>query len=293
MTPELIHLLERTPGIIRTRQGIRCGGIEPSDFTRLLTMKKPTTNLKEGEWAQVRRGLYKGDVGLIVAVKHWGVEVLLLPRLNPPAGDFTLKRKRSSIPPITALFDLAEFSRTHEVIPEKQGNDSYIVGGLTFEHGLLRKCYDFHSLSSIVLDMPSEHTFLFDSSKHPALKLTVFPHPREWSFEEGEKVVMLSAGKWRERYVRAEGVVSALRDKYIDVNLGPEQGIQTYTWQHVRKYFNLGDFVTVTAGRLAGRTGWVDRVDYNTDTVHVVEKAAESVVVGSHTSDKIAVRSST
>ena len=137
MTPELIRLLERTPGIICTRQGIRCGGIEPSDFTRLLTMKKPTTNLKEGEWAQVRRGLYKGDVGLIVAVKHWGVEVLLLPRLNPPAGDFTLKRKRSSIPPITALFNLAEFSHTHEVIPKKQGNNSYIVGGLTFEHGLL------------------------------------------------------------------------------------------------------------------------------------------------------------
>jgi len=60
------------------------GEINPSDFMRLLTMMEPTCNWKEGEWAQVRKELYKGDVGLVVAVENWGVEVLLPPCLNPP-----------------------------------------------------------------------------------------------------------------------------------------------------------------------------------------------------------------
>jgi len=95
MNPALIHLLKWTPGIIRTRQDLVCGEINPSDFMRLLTMTEPTCNLKEGEWAQVRKGLYKGDVGLVVAVENWGVEVLLPPRLNPPVSSSGLKRKRS------------------------------------------------------------------------------------------------------------------------------------------------------------------------------------------------------
>jgi len=76
-----------------TRQDLVCGEINPSDFTRLLTMREPTCNLKEGEWAQVRKGLYKGDVGLVVAVENWGMEVLLPPRLNPPISSSGLKRK--------------------------------------------------------------------------------------------------------------------------------------------------------------------------------------------------------
>jgi len=83
MNPALIHLLKWTPEIIRTRQDLVHGEINPSDFTRLLTMTEPTCNLKEGEWAQVRKGLYKGDVGLVVAVENWGVEVIRKNTLSP------------------------------------------------------------------------------------------------------------------------------------------------------------------------------------------------------------------
>ena len=284
MNPALIRLLKWTPGIIWTRQDLVCGEINPSDFTRLLTMTEPTCNLKEGEWAQVRKGLYKGDVGLVVAVENWGVEVLLPPRLNPPVSSSGLKRKRSSIPPKPALFDPAEFSRAHEIEPKKlPEKNCYTVGGLKFEYGLLRKGYDFHSVSSTVLDIPSESFFLYESSGHPALNSIFYPCLREWSFEEGELVTILTRGYQRRGNVCASGTLTGLRDRYVEVDLGSELGVQQYPYQRVRKDIKIGDFVIVGNGIHAGRTGWVHCVDhFDHDVVGIVETSTIDPDIGSN-----------
>jgi len=294
MNPALIRLLKWTPGIIRTRQDLVRGEIDPSDFTRLLTMTEPTCNLKEGEWAQVRKGLYKGDVGLVVAVENWGVEVLLLPRLNPPVSSFNLKRKRSLIPPKPALFDPAEFSRTHEIDPKKSsGNNSYIVSGLKFEYGLLQKGYDFHSVSSTVLDIPSEFFFLYESSRHPALNSIVYPCLREWSFEEGKLVTILTRGYRRRASVCASGTLTGLGDRYVEVDLGSELGVQQYPYQQVQKDIKIGDFVIVGAGSHAGRTGWVHYIDQlDHDVVGIVETSTNDPVIGSNPPGTVNVRPS-
>ena len=284
MNPALIRLLKWTPGIIRTRQDLVRGEIDPSEFTRLLTMTDHTCNLKEGEWAQVHKGLYKGDVGLVVAVENWGVEVLLLPRLNPPVSSSSLKRKRSSIPPKPALFDPAEFSRAHEIEPKKSPEENcYTISGLKFEYGLLQKGYDFHSVSLTVLDIPSEFFFLYESSGHPALNSIFYPCLREWSFEEGELVTILTRGYRRWVTVCTSGTLTGLRDRYIEVDLGSELGVQQYPYQQVWKDIKIGDFVIVGNGTHGGRTGWVHYIDQlDHDVVGIVEMSMIDPVIGSN-----------
>ena len=294
MDAALVRLLERTPGIIRTRAGLIRQAIDPIECRGLLTMKNSNTNLKEGKWARVRRGLYKGDVGLVVAVKTWGVELLLLPRLCPPIAVSTLKRKRSSIPPTPVLFDPVEFSRTYNIDPKEQRPNCYTAGGFSFEYGLLRKGYDLHSLSATMLEMPSEHIFLYDGSEHPALASIIFPRSREWTFEEGERVVALSCPLNILRLnptVVGRGTVSALRENHVEIDLDLGEGIKPFLWGRVRKDIKIGNFVTVTTGKDVGKTGWVHRVNH--DTVEILDKVVRGSVTGPDTSQVMNVRAST
>lgn len=272
MDQELVRLLERTPGIVCTRHGIVQNKIDPKDWVPLLTMQNPSQILKSGEWVKVKRGKYQGDAGLVVAMKNWGVEVLLLPRLNPPAIDNSTKRKRSTVIPTPALFDPIEYRRTRGVDPKKIGDRLYSVGQLIFDQGLLRKGYDFCSLSSPAVDMPSQHILLYETSGHPAIRSSTLPHPREWIFEEGDKVLILPRHE--------KGVVSAIGVNHLEINFAAQKGIEAVLWRNVRKDFELGDFVQVTSGSLIGMTGWIIRIDE--ETVHVMDKA-EGDIVGSDT----------
>jgi len=226
-------------------------------------MKNSNTNLKEGKWARVQRGLYKGDVGLVVAVKTWGVELLLLPRLCPPLAVSTLKRKRSSIPTMPVLFDLVEFSRTYNINPKEQSPNCYTAGGFSFEYGLLQKGYNLHLLSATMLEMPSEHIFLYDGSEHPALASTTFPRSREWTFEEGECVVALPCPLnilQLNPTVIGRGTISALRENHVEINL------------------DLGE-------------GWVHQVNHG--TVEILDKVVRGSVTGPNTSQVMNVCAST
>lgn len=261
MDTDLINLLKITPGIIRTRRGITHQIIEPSDWTKMLTMHNPETTVKVGNWVQVRKGLYKGDVGLADRVESWGIEVLLVPRLKPPTTDPSLKRKRSAPRAVLALFDPIIFKAVHEIDPKCLGDESYTACGLKFEHGLLRKAYDFHSLSKIS-SISSYPLLLFRLSEHPLALRAAFPHPQEWIFEEGDRVVIRSSGE--------EGTVADVQQDYMEVFCGDEIGIKVVPWADIHKAINIGDYVKVTSGHLHGTAGWVVCVDR--DVVNLVEK---------------------
>jgi hypothetical protein len=109
MNPDLLqHLAERTPGIVVTRLGIERQIIPYPDSIKMLSMHNSDGVVEEGKWVRVRKGRYKGDVGLIVAVKFWGAEVLLVPRLKSRLTHSTpnsLKRKRTTDIPQPGLFN--------------------------------------------------------------------------------------------------------------------------------------------------------------------------------------------
>jgi hypothetical protein len=86
MNDHLRHLLNLTPGIIRNQSGLIFQHIDSSDGLRLLKMQHASPP-EVGKWVQVRRGIYKGDVGYVTSTKSGGVQLLLIPRLSQP-GEF-------------------------------------------------------------------------------------------------------------------------------------------------------------------------------------------------------------
>jgi hypothetical protein len=237
----------------------------------MLTMHNPNTVLQVGKWAQVNKGLYKGDVGLVVEVQPWGVELLLIPRLKPPTSSAAnpLKRKRTSIRPEISLFD----PDTHKLPfdAKLQRGGFYKCGQLIFEHGLLRKSYDVHSVSSPVVNIPSISIFLFQQSQHYKIPST-FPNPKEWIFEEGESVNILKADTTEP----GSGVITAVNPDLLEVDLGTDirsgeaLGVVAVSWHNVRKAVVVGNFIEINCGRHKGTTGWV--VEVNDDIIHIVSR---------------------
>ena len=154
---DVISLLNLTPGIIWKQSGVVRQLIDPSDWVKLLTMQDPIFEVKAGQWIQVCKGVYKGDLGFVTCVEAWGAQVLVVPRLKIPTlqADTSLKRKRTAILPEPRLFDLATFSSMFQCQPKLQYDGSYASRGLIFYHGLLRLRFDLHSISPISAGIPS------------------------------------------------------------------------------------------------------------------------------------------
>ena len=247
-------LLSSTPGIIRKQSGVVRHAIDPCDWVKLLTMKDPTTVVKACQWVRVRKGAYEGELGFVTHVEAWGARVLVVPRLKAPTprAATSLKRKRTPIKPEPSLFDPVTFSTMFQREPKLQYNGSYTSRGLVFHHGLLQLNLDLHSISLNSARIPSRILGLFKLSSHPALIGSSFPPPEEWTFEEGERVFLVSSEK--------EGRIAAVEYTHLEVDLATNEGTEIVSWYNVRKVFYAGDFVSVTSGPSRGTLGWVERI---------------------------------
>jgi ribosomal protein L24 len=258
MDTDMISLLSLTPGIIRKQFGVVGQMIDLSDWVRLLTMEDPET-VATGQWIRVCAGAYKGDLGFVTDVEAWGARVLVIPRLKTPQAATSLKRKRTSIKPEPRLFDSATFSSMFQRQPKLQDDGTYTSRGLSFDHGLLRLKLDLHSISPDSAGIPSRTLTLFKLSKHPAL--TGFPRPEEWTFEEGEQIIVFPSGK--------KATIAVIESTHLEVDLATGEGIEVVSWHNVHKVFSVGDFVSVMSGLLRGTMGWVELIE--ADTVYLLE----------------------
>ena len=118
-----------------------------------------------------------------------------------------------------------------------------------------------HSISINSANIPSRILGLFKRSSHPALVGSSFPPPEEWTFEEGERVFLVSSEK--------EATIAAVKYSHLEVDLATNEGTEVVSWYNVRKVFSPGDFVSVTSGPLRGTMGWVERIA--DDTVYFLE----------------------
>ena len=171
--------------------------MEPSDWKATLSIPDTivTSSFAVGKWALVSKGVYKGDLGYVSKVEPWeGVTLLLVPRLRPPRS---LKRKRPRTPsvPDLALFQPASIQRIYGVAPSKQAHETYRFRGSVFEHGLILKSFDLHSILSAFVLMPPTLTTLFAESGHPSIPLSALIPcpPLEMIFFQDEKVAIVSS----------------------------------------------------------------------------------------------------
>ena len=259
----MISLLELTPGIIRKQSGVVRQMIDPSDWVRLLTMQDPMTVVNVDQWIQVHKGKYKGDLGFVTHVEAWGTRVLVVPHLKTPTPQAAtpLKRKQTAIRPEPRLFNPSTFKSVFQREPILQDNGTYISHRFVFDHGLLQRTFDLHSISPTSAAIPTYILQLFKRSSHPALTLFNIPRPKEWSFEDGEQIVVNSSNK--------KATIVAVNDTHLEVDLATGEGIVVVSWHNVRKVFAISDFVSVTSGPCQGTMGWVEHIE--DETAYLIE----------------------
>jgi transcription antitermination factor NusG len=256
MNEDLVRHLRLSPGVVRRHGGIIREQVDFADWTKVLSAgahnSATDSNLAVGNWVQVCKGAYKGDVGYVAAIENWGgVSLLLVPCLPGPhhPGSSPSKRKRSTTPPEPTLFDPLAIKRIHGVDPVWQELSTYRFKGHTFEYGLILKAFDLHSISSTSVYIPTRLLFLYRSADHPALTTTMFPRPLEWCFAEGEEV-------WLHRSHK-RGFIKAVEDTFAEVDFHMEGGIVCVPWSELVKEFQPGEYIEIMGGPFQGQSGWV------------------------------------
>lgn len=205
----------------------------------------------ETEWVSIKRGLYRGDVGVVVgSYEKWGgmqgTQVVVVPRLlfsNPSSQ----KRKRGYQRPPPRLFDP---SQCVQGLVHKS-NGSYVFENWTFEAGFLCKTFHLLSLEPAKI-MPSELLPLFRQSTHPLIRLSTMPIPAHWSFQAGEHV-MVSNGVTMVSGIILETAVGDQGACLVDT----DEGHKLFPPFQLVKDVKPGDFVEIVAGEHAGKAGFV------------------------------------
>ncbi|KAE9389041.1 hypothetical protein BT96DRAFT_835493 [Gymnopus androsaceus JB14] len=218
-----------------------------------------------GQWVQIRRGLYQGDVGLVHESykdndSARGVKVLVVPRLNLQAGSENYyapssKRKRGVPRPSSELFELAKCK--HALV--KRG-DRYIYKSWAFEHGLLLKVFNLSSVSP-AREIPISLFHLFSESKKRAGKdlfdTATMPLPSFWHFDPGEKVIV----HYKDHptfgtVLMSEQEAGEMEKSWCVVDV-VNQGHQRVMVRYLEKNIIPGNFVEVLRGAYTGKSGFV------------------------------------
>jgi hypothetical protein len=251
---QLLHsLLKRTPGIILHQSGLIVQAIQFKDWVPLLETHDSQNKMDVGKWVEVRKGMYKGDVGFVDSVESWGVYVLLVPRLTSPSPSYILpsKRKRTTPHATPALFDPVLIQRDYGIEPKRIQENVFSFKGYDFEHGLIVKSYAFDSISTVRRISLSSFC-LFRDSRHPKLTASgcSFPRPLEWDFAVGDDVQVVSSTK--------QGTITSVLTDTVEVDLDTKEGIVSVPWIDILKVMQPGDYVEITGGPCRGQTGWFE-----------------------------------
>jgi transcription antitermination factor NusG len=254
MNKDLTHHLGLFPGIVHHNTCIIQEQVDFADWTKVLSQHNSdaNSNLAVGDWVQVCKGTYKGDVGYVAAVENWGgVSLLLVPRLPGPRhpGSSLLKRKCSTTPPEPNLSDPLDTKHIHSIDPVHQRPYTYHFSGYIFEYGLILKTFDLHLVSSTSVHIPMQLLFLYQCANHPTLTTTTFPQPLEWDFTEGELVL--------DCHSHQLCIVESVGDDFAEVGFQTKEGTMRVSLSNLLKKFHSGDFVEVMAGPFQRQSGWV------------------------------------
>ena len=83
LKPDLIRFLRRAPGIKKRNGDPITKFLQLEERVATLTLpKERELRFVVGQWVRVKKGTYKGDIGYVKQLMHWGgVQLLLVPRL--------------------------------------------------------------------------------------------------------------------------------------------------------------------------------------------------------------------
>ncbi|KAJ3743816.1 hypothetical protein DFH05DRAFT_1526195 [Lentinula detonsa] len=237
--------------------------------------------IKPGTWVQPKRGLFKGDVGVVCKTLPQTHECLVLfiprPRLPDNTGN---KRKRMPRPQpklinlMDPLFRSLQVKESHPMVCEVVG----CAGGLSCTHVNWDEQYQWlgqtyeGSLALVKLRLPALELAssmttsirgLFLRSRHPFVlsfyPLYAMPPPSDWVFQIGEEVCVVNPGidaAHAEQLYGApfgtEGTVQSVEDTHCEVCVSlteaPVSKIVRMPINALLKKIAVGDTVEIVGG---------------------------------------------
>jgi len=215
------------------------------------------------QWVQVKRGIYKGDIGLICDVYHGagssrGLKVWVIPRLgltdeDPPCSSPTKRKRRNHRPPLK-LFDRESCTQLNGF--SEDGKYQYSYKSWTFEFRLQLKVFNPSSVSP-AREMSTNVFALFMEAQRLAGERFLFeevtmPLPSCWRFEVGEPVIIYD----KDGNARKGMVCATPEGNQCEVDvLG--KGVQVVQVRNLVKSIILGEYIEVLAGVHVGKVGFV------------------------------------
>lgn len=238
--------------------------VPEADLKHCLTIEGDARQVfAAGHWVQIKRGLYRGDVGVVVddfrdEDSTTGIKVAVVPRLDFSPGDepsaFTSKRKFSHRP-APRLFNHTQCAQK-SLVQHKQHVFSYKAW--RFEYGLLLKIYSESSITP-AREMPLALCKLFLSAKdHGAngIDMSSMPIHSFWRFEVGERVIVEPEKKYGTVASPFDPVNTVVKSSYCEVDF-EDEGRHLVPIQDMAKEIILGQHVEVLAGVHTGKKGFV------------------------------------
>ncbi len=275
-----------------------------AQMTSVLRVSNQSTDLKEGAWVRMKRGMYQGDIGKVAAIDTTGLryEIQLLPRLNLGAEEESTqsaaakgtKRKKKidlNTRPMARAFNAEEIHQMGyrvETLAEAGTNNTtrFLFQGEHYQSdGYMYKWMSIKSLETQDVRPSLDELQLFFHSNQPEHGDSVVP-PDE---KAEEKLLRLAAmAKERAapvRYIKGDvvkvieggekgivGVVKDVNGSSVTVLLNPiSKGqpaiLEQYLAEQLEKHFEVGDHVLVLAGKHKGETGLISNVEENTVSI--------------------------
>lgn len=251
--------------VLRGHSDLRMSSIAivpEADLQRCLTLgdSQPAQQVfAGGQWVQIKRGLYRGDIGLVLEDfrdedSSTGVRVFVIPRLEFTNEDCPSisKRKRSNRPS-PRLFDPTECNT--EQLVQHRSPHAFSYATWHFEYGLQIKTYSAQSLS-VAQEVPASALKLFMEAKAKGADIDIhsMPIPSFWRFDVGEEVLFASGQEHGTIVSGFDPTTLPLRP-YVEVD--SKEGRQSVHVKNVTKAIILGQHIDVLAGIHSGRKGFV------------------------------------
>ncbi|XP_074276661.1 protein RNA-directed DNA methylation 3 isoform X2 [Silene latifolia] len=133
--------------------------VPSNEVGQLLNVRKKSNEVKEGTWARVKNGIYRGDLTQVVAVNNERkrATVKLIPRVDMQAlmekygGGSKLKRPKNGVPPTARLISSRELEEFRPLIQYRRDRDTgkvfEFLDGLMLKDGFVFKKVSIDSLA--------------------------------------------------------------------------------------------------------------------------------------------------
>eukprot|EP00003_Mantamonas_plastica_P024911 TRINITY_DN4761_c0_g2_i6.p1 TRINITY_DN4761_c0_g2~~TRINITY_DN4761_c0_g2_i6.p1 ORF type:complete len:577 (+),score=226.37 TRINITY_DN4761_c0_g2_i6:363-2093(+) len=229
-----------------------------------------SSRLEPGDWVRLRRGVYKGDIGRVVTINDVTnrAEVKFVPRLDLTEIENAAKENRKAskrvknrVRPPQRLFN-PEQIRTLGGDPIKgrdmRGNETYELDGDMFENGFMVKEMAIKTLQTqdVVPTVDELQKFQSSGDELDMDGLSSTKDVRKQiRFDVADRVIVVSG-----ELKGLQGTVSAVNgDEVMVVPKHEDLSDEPIAFQvnDLRKHFEVGDHVKITAGDYEGETGMV------------------------------------